>query len=307
MRIHPSVRQWAVSFVSVDLIFWALLGFGCVTDPVSCFEALSFAPLFYFPAFGALPESSFLLSFLGTLGPVGVTLVVTALGVLAHALVGAGVGWVLRKREVPWLLSVVVSSAVVFGFTYATAYYAFRAETARETAVAPPTRSEIAWTDWETYTDVQSRFDFNFSPYMAQTPSRDPYNQLTDVIVAYSTDRSAYQAVNYTQSAWFVVSSQPISEAACYEPINGGQLAFAEEATIGATAFKVARATDAGAGNRYEQTLYRTYLNATCFEIATTLHYASDFTDIDEEAMNASQDEIRMMFEDMVQTFRFGL
>jgi hypothetical protein len=150
-------------------------------------------------------------------------------------------------------------------------------------------------------------FDFRYAPGMAVASVQEPFAHLSDVAIAYSTSEASYLQPNYSQDSWFVVSSQVVDETACYASINGEQLAFDDVRMIGATTFRVASATSAGAGNRYEQTLYRTYLNAICFEIATTLHYASDFTDIDEDAMNLSQAEARTMLDEMVQTFRFNL
>ncbi|MEI6510565.1 MAG: hypothetical protein WCO25_00795 [Candidatus Uhrbacteria bacterium] len=303
IKINPSVRQWVLSFLAVDLLFWLLVGFGCVTDPVSCLETWSFGSFFfYFPmVFIPLPN-------LGAIGGVDVGMyLIPVFGILSHALLGLFVGWVLRKTRIAWFVSIAVALVVLFVGSFAAAYYNFKAEQARESKPAVPTQQEVVWSSWADYSDPAGRFDLRVAPDMVATTSQEPYNRLSDVAVAYSTDKASYHPINYSQSSWFVVSSQSVDETACYASVDGGQLAFSDEQTIGATTFKVASATDAGAGNRYEQTIYRTYLNATCYEISTTLHYASDFTDIDESAMNASQATARTALSDMVSTFRFNL
>lgn len=304
-KINPSVRQWILSFLAVDLIFWVLVGWGCVSDPVSCLETWSFGSFFfYFPAtffLAALPD-------LGSLRGISTDLyLLPFVGIALHALLGGLVGFAMRKTRLAWVVSIAVSLVVLFAGTYVAAYYNFQAEQERESSLSVPTTREIVWSDWEEYADSLMLFDFRFAPGMGVVSAGEPFSHLADVAIAYSTSEASYLQPNYSQDSWFVVSSQPVDESACYASINGEQLAFDDERMIGATTFKVASATSAGAGNRYEQVLYRTHLNGICFEIATTLHYASDFTDIDEDAMNASQAEARTMLDEMVSTFRFNL
>lgn len=304
IKIHPSVRQWVLSFLAVDLIFWLLVGWGCVTDPVSCLETWSFGSFFFYFPMIFLPMLD-----LGAVGGVAISMyLIPVFGIIFHALLGLLVGWALRKTKIAQFVSFAVALVVLFGGSYGAAYYNFKAEMARESrpSVSVPSRQEIMWTDWEEYVDTRGLFDFRYAPGMVVTQAQEPFAHLADVAIAYSTSEASYLQPNYSQDSWFVVSSQAVDETACYASINGDQLTFGDELIVGATTFKVASATSAGAGNRYEQTLYRTHIDDTCWEIATTLHFASDFTDIDEDAMNASQAEARTMLADMVSTFRIN-
>lgn len=307
-KIHPSIRQWILSFLAVDLIFWLLFAWGCVSDNMSCWETFSFAPIIMYPLTTipllAIPP---LESLLGPLGVISSTIVFVAFGVLTHVLLGMLVGWALRKTRIAQFVSFAVALVVLIGGTYAVIYHNFRAEMARESRPSAPTSQEITWSDWEEYEDPLGLFDFRFAPGMAVTPASEPFTHLADVAVAYSTSEASYLQPNYSQDSWFVVSSQLVDESACHASINGDQLKFSDDRMIGSTTFKVASATSAGAGNSYEQTLYRTHLDGICFEIATMLHYASDYNEIDEDAMNLSQAEARTMLDEMVSTFRFNL
>ncbi len=310
IKINPSIRQWILSFLAVDLLIWLLFLWGCVADADSCWESFSFSPLFMYPLttlpLVVLPAVGTLL---GSLGVIPTTIIANSVGILSHVLLGALVGFALRKTKIAWFVSIAVAIVVTFGISFGVAYYNFKSEQARESKPPVVTRQEMTWVDWETYSDPQGRFDFHFAPGMAVTDAQEPYGRLSteSVAVAYKTSEASYHPMNYSQDSWFVVSSQAIDETACYAPVGGVYLTFADQQTIGATTFKIASTTDAGAGNRYEQTVYRTYLSGTCWEIATTLHYASDFTDIDESAMNASQATARTELSDMVSTFRFNL
>lgn len=304
IKINPSVRQWVLSFLAVDLLFLLLTGWGCVTDASSCFESWSIgAFVFYFPV------TILLMPFLGSASMNAVSgFLIPALGIVSHVLLGILVGWPLRKTKVAWVVSAAVALVVLIGSSFAVVYYNYKAEQARESKPPVVTHAETVWDAWPEYGDPQGRFDLRVAPGMVATSSQEPFNKLSDVAVAYTTDLASYHPINYSQNSWFVVSSQVGDESQCFVIQNGGRdTAFLDEQTIGATTWQIAKLNDAGAGNRYEQTIYRTYLNATCFEIATTLHYASDFNDIDEGAMNASQATARTELADMVSTFRFNL
>ena len=308
-KMHPSIRQWVFSFLAVDLIFWMLFAWGCVTDANSCWESFSFAPIVLYPltTFPLIAVSS-VQSLLGRLDVIPTTIVFVAFGILTHVLLGTLVGWALRKTKISPFVSFAVALVVLIGTTCAVTYYNFQAEMARESKPPVPTHEDIVWSTWPEYGDPQGRFDFRVAPGMTETSAQEPYSQLATVEASYASDSASYHPINYSQNSWFLVSSEKTGEDQCYVVKNGGQdTAFDDERTIGATTWKVATSNDAGAGNRYEQTLYRTYLDGTCWEMAATLHYASDFTDIDEAAMSASQGAARAELADMASTFRFSL
>jgi hypothetical protein len=152
---------------------------------------------------------------------------------------------------------------------------------------------------WERYSDDMVTF---LHPSSAeQVTAEDPYMKLGDEIVAFKNDEQSYKAPNFSQDTWFVVSSETLDEDHCYVE---EQYSFTHEQLIGGVSFHVATRSEAGAGNRYEATLYRTYQDGVCYEVATTLHYASDFTDIDQDAMDASLAAARLDLEKSVDSFR---
>lgn len=304
IKLNPSVRQWVLSFLAVDLIFWLLVGFGCVTDPISCLETWSIGSFFFYFPMIFLPMPS-----LDVGGIALSTFLIPLFGIVSHVLLGLLVGWALRRTKIAQFVSFAVALVVLFGASYAAVFYNFKAEEARESNPSVPTHEEIVWSAWPEYGDPQGRFDMRVEPSMKAVSAEEPYGQLGNdaVIVAYTTDKASYHPINYSQNSWFVVSSSSMTEDACFETEESGHSGFEDDQTIGATTFRIASSTDAGAGNRYEQTRYRTYLSGTCWEIATTLHYASDFTDVDETAMNGSQATARAELSDMVSTFQFNL
>lgn len=155
---------------------------------------------------------------------------------------------------------------------------------------------------------VSDAYPVSFSYDASFDPTRDPgepYSFLEEHIVALQSDKQSYEPMNFSQDQWIVVSRADGDKAKCFEGIPSERALFdiAYEST--GTQFRVASFDGAAAGNRYESKVYRVYREGTCYEMATTLHYASDWTDVDESAMEASLEEGRMMLRDAVDSFRF--
>lgn len=167
--------------------------------------------------------------------------------------------------------------------------------------------SNIVWneTPWSIYQDPNSRFNFDYPPSMQNTQTQDPYYRLHNIVVTMTSAISDYQPMNYSQNEWFSVSWEAVEEKTCFANPDTGTAAFLERTTLNGIDFRVERSEDAGAGNRYEQKLYRTYRDNTCYEVATTLHYSSDWTDVDEAAMQRNQAKARLMLREMAGSFEF--
>ena len=111
-----SEKQWVLSFLFVDLVFWFLVLWNCAFRPVDCLETASFGPAFFYaPFYFLLPE-------LGSVGGYATSLVVGPLfGLVCHALIGFVAGrFVFKKPVTKWLsvgvalLSVVAVVGVSF-------------------------------------------------------------------------------------------------------------------------------------------------------------------------------------------------
>lgn len=68
-------------------------------------------------------------------------------------------------------------------------------------------------------------------------------------------------------------SSDPKAVADCYSPgVNAGQTATGTEVAVNGTSFMFFRESDAGAGNFYETSSYRTKKNGACYAAEITVH-----------------------------------
>lgn len=134
MRIHPSVRQWVLAFLGVDALFWLLVLGSCALNPADCLATVTFPPyLYYFPAAKLLDVLPSVIPPLASLPFSGMIVLLAVLGAASHALVGALVGWLLRRTPVKPAVSFGVAAAVLVVTTFGFARSMQRAEIARET------------------------------------------------------------------------------------------------------------------------------------------------------------------------------
>ncbi len=165
MRIHSSVRQWVLSFVAVDALFFLLLVGNCLWRPVDCLEAFTFGPfMFYLPAVMLLDALPVLFQPLASMPFWAMITLMFVLGALSHALVGAAIGWLLRARTVRPFVSFAAALAVLFLTTAGIVWMQQREEVARETysnlwAVENVSGSMISYRD-ATVTGLESPSTF---------------------------------------------------------------------------------------------------------------------------------------------------
>lgn len=131
----------------------------------------------------------------------------------------------------------------------------------------------------------------------------EPYYFLPNVMLSLYTDAASYQRMNYSQDGRIVVSSAELESDACYTPPDVGQSkTFDGVISLNGATWRTVSFSDAATGHRYETTVYRIPHKGMCYEVVSTLHYASDWTDIDMAAAEQSQKEMRELLQDVVET-----
>lgn len=135
------------------------------------------------------------------------------------------------------------------------------------------------------------------SPLYVPAGVMDGVPRLATVDVALYTDAASYRAPNYSQEGTLVVSHEAWNDLECNTPpAESGKDAF-EPLTLNGVEWGVVRYADAGAGNRYDVALARTMFGGTCYQLATVVHAASDWTDVDMDAIAQSQDDTKERLE----------
>lgn len=148
---------------------------------------------------------------------------------------------------------------------------------------------------------VRVEYPASFTTYQAM----EPYFFLAQDLVSIYTNDATYKAANYSQDGRLIISKAAGDETTCFTaPEIAGNKPFGGDILLSGTAWRSVSFSDAGAGNRYETTVYRTYAAGNCYEIATTLHYASDFTGLDLKAVASSQLSMTSLLQAVVATVR---
>lgn len=97
-----SIKQWILSFLLIDFVFWVWVGSTCLFRSVECADTLAFGSYFFY-----LPWSA-LLGFFPSVA------FFTAI-ILSHALLGAILGVVLQKRRLSWVVTICSALVVLIG------------------------------------------------------------------------------------------------------------------------------------------------------------------------------------------------
>lgn len=116
MKLNKSITIWTLAFLSADLLFWLLILYSCIQDGVSCFETVMFGEYFFYLPFTLIPVA-----------------IPPTLWIVAHGLIGALVGWLLRRHPVRWWLAGIIACVVLFGTSYGFGYWQGQEELKRET------------------------------------------------------------------------------------------------------------------------------------------------------------------------------
>ena len=165
----------------------------------------------------------------------------------------------------------------------------------------------------DTFADQSGTFSFSYPSDLSVTGAGGGYTQdwmvnatTSGMILAEINVPQTYEAGTNFADAKFTVgtSADPSAVASCltYNP-TGGKTVAATSTTIGGTAYSVLVSSDAGAGNYYDTTSYRTTRDNQCYAIEYTIHYANfqnfpkgKVTQFDEAALKAKLDAIAQSF-----------
>ena len=167
--------------------------------------------------------------------------------------------------------------------------------------------------DTDTFTDVSKTFSFSYPSDLSVSGGGGGYTQnwmvnatTSGMILAeVKIPQSYVPSTNFGDATLTVgTSADPSALATCltYNP-TGGKATAATSTVINGTTYTVFHSADAGAGNRYDTTSYRTSRNSQCYAIEYTIHYAvfqnfpkGSVKQFDESALQTKLDAIAQSF-----------
>jgi hypothetical protein len=127
----------------------------------------------------------------------------------------------------------------------------------------------------QTYTDSQLSFSIDYpSTAIATSSFSTDYLPVTQApLVAFELPQSMFQGTNLVEAGVYVgASSSPIAIDNCAIPSEENNETQASSTTLNGQDFNVFTSSGVGAGNLYQETIYRAIQNGWCLEIAELLH-----------------------------------
>ena len=162
------------------------------------------------------------------------------------------------------------------------------------------------------YTDISKTFSFSFPSQFVlsgeQGYSQDWTTNSTSsglLLAKVMIQRSFEPGTNFGDGKFTIgVSSDPDAVAECLVP-QFGNMEKVSTTTINGTSFTKFIFSDAGAGNLYDTTSYRTIKNGQCYAIEYTIHSGNFYNYTTGAIQMFNEAKVNAVFENMVQSFKF--
>jgi hypothetical protein len=178
----------------------------------------------------------------------------------------------------------------------------------KDTSGIPPTEvpnTQITQQTNDPNLEVFSHDDFSFQyPSDFSIASDLPvFDKAANVITTLVSKKSTYFAPNYNQESIFVINKLDDTKNCLAGDESSQSLG---EKVFNGVSFSAISLLDAGVGNRYDLTTYKTVHNQKCYEVAYTVHSSSDWNNVDMDAAQASVNERKKVLEEIMTTFTFS-
>ena len=167
----------------------------------------------------------------------------------------------------------------------------------------------------QTYTDPSKLFSFTYPSQFNLSGGEGSYTQnwqgntttLGMLLALVNIPNSLMPKTNFGDSRFTVgTSSDPDAVKNCLIAENGSVVKN-KKVMIGGTAFAEIALGDAGAGNYYDTTSYRTVRDGQCYAIEYTIHSMNIGNYSPDQGIKAfDQAKIKSIFEGIVQSFKFN-
>lgn len=177
-----------------------------------------------------------------------------------------------------------------------------------------PTASTTTTADTSTYTDGSKTFSFSYPTIATISGGGVGYDTnwrqqatTTGLLLVSATIQKSFQPQTNFSEAKFTVGTSPSSDAvaSCLTEGDGNPMTTSQ-VTINGTQFTRLTFSDAGAGNFYDTTSYRTVRNNQCYAIEYTIHSTNIGNYSPDQGISQfDQAKVQAMLEGIVHSFTF--
>jgi hypothetical protein len=121
---------------------------------------------------------------------------------------------------------------------------------------------------------TNSSYDFSFTYGNDVTFVTPTYGNLSNQVVQVNIGNEAYPKTNFDDAAFTVSEAYAKTQADCLALPSTAvdKNPFTTTQSINGVTFYTSKGSDAGAGNLYASTIYRTYHDTDCIELTETIH-----------------------------------
>lgn len=166
------------------------------------------------------------------------------------------------------------------------------------------------------FTDSGKTFSFSYPSAYAVTGGGVGYTQswMVDattsglILAKLVVSRTTQPKTNFSEATFTVgTSADPSAVAMCLTANStGGPVAKPAKAVVNGVAYMVFTSNDAGAGNFYETTSYRTVRGGQCYAIEYTIHSSNIGNYSPDQGISAfDRAKVQAVFTGIMQSFRF--
>ena len=170
-------------------------------------------------------------------------------------------------------------------------------------AIDPPGKTEQTFQYKNPATQLALAYSDQFAP--AGFPS-SANNKIGPELVLQFIDTKSYEKTNLSE-AYFLLgsSSDPQAVSTCTDPGPGGGGPEQPDGNLIVNGYNFVRsqASGAGAGNYYDQEIYRTVHNNVCYEVVTFIHYTNIGNYTPGAVTEFDRNALMQKFNDILSTF----
>lgn len=221
-----SIKQFAISFLIIDLAFWLLVSGTCIFSAEDCVDTATFLPFFFYQPWTYILASTNI-PFFSQITSYGLLLTLSAVILsTVHVLTGALLGLLLRKQKVSNPIAILISATILIVTATFFTYQSFEEELEDSTRtqlweVTNANSGSVEFKETEWIEDKNSPNGFQLVADAGVTTNYYENFDNTEVILLKSADPSPESAVTVSYAEYLAARAACKAGPCDYYGIGG--------------------------------------------------------------------------------------